>query len=159
MSWDKENFEILRFFFFTAPKLSLSYNTDTSVSPHLYQMVFVCVNIFWFGLTHERSFTLFFCILVAVVFNLASLLLLLPLLLPDGPGREVSQQLCCSHFTGVKADRAIAGGDKGWPTWTHNHTILTLRTGGNFPYLHLFLPIIQCYFLIQCYFVVMTGGP
>lgn len=158
MSWDKENFEILRFFFFTAPKLSVSYNTDTSVSPHLYQMVYVCVNIFWFGLTHEWSFTLFFCIIVAVVFNLASLLLLLSLLLSlmDQVGKWVSY--ACSHFTGVKADRAIAGGDKGWPTWTHNHTTLTLRTGGNFPCLHLFLPIIQCYFLIQCYFVVMTGG-
>lgn len=60
-------------------------------------MVFVCVNIFWFGLTHEQSFTLFFIIVVAVVFYLASLLLLLPLLLPDGPGREVSQ-LCLFTF-------------------------------------------------------------
>lgn len=54
----------------------------------------------------------FLFIIVAVVFNLASLLLLLPLLLPDGPGSEVSQ-LYLFTFDRWKADRAIAGGDKG----------------------------------------------
>lgn len=157
MSWDKENFEILRFFFLLHQ--SCRY---LIIQIHLYPLTFIrwylCV---WTssgsGSPMNDPSHFFFIIIVAVVFNLASLLLLLPLLLPDGPGREVSQ-LCLFTFHRCE-DRAIAGGDKGWPTWTHNHTILTLRTGGHFPYLHLFLPIIQCYFLIQCYFVVMTGGP